>query len=229
MVLPYHLDRLPPEAHTVLRYLNTVNTATALELENAGLSARGVGKAIRRLINAHYIDLKDKSYALTKVGKTAAQELIAFYAANDEQAQSDRAKKLFVERKVVVVAPRSFVAEQAVDLFVGVNPSDEDSFKLPFGAQLELRITAVGAALTVNNLSIDVPPEKAAVPSRVRLLPAANTPMVRVRIDAFQSFEFNDFEPLGGFYFDVPVHADPSKQDKTPRAVSMEITIGSPD
>jgi hypothetical protein len=229
MVLPYHLDRLPPEAHTVLRYLHTANTATALELENAGLSTRGVGKAIRRLINAHYLDLKDKSYSLTKAGKSAAQELITFYAANDGQGEAERAKKLFAERKVVVVAPRNFVAEQPVDLFIGVNPSDVDSFKLPFGAQLELRVTAVGGQLTVNNVSIDVPPEKAAVPSRVRLLPAVNTPMVRIRVDAFQAFEFNDLEPLGGFYFDVPVHPSTAQQDKTPRAVSMEVTITSPE
>ena len=229
MVLPYHLDRLPPEAHAVLRYLHSNTTASAAQLENAGLSARGVGKAVRRLVNADYIDFKNKAYLLTKMGKSAAQELIAFEAAQVGQPASDKPPKLFVERKVVVVGPRSFVADQPADLFIGVNPSDMDSFTLPFGAQLELRITAVGAAVTTPNVSIDVPPEKAAVPSRVRLLPAGNTPIVRVRIDAFQNFEFNDFDPLGGFYFDVPVHSDASLQDKTPRAVSIEITIASPE
>jgi hypothetical protein len=229
MELPFHLTQLPPEAHAVLRQMHIQHPATVEDLENAGISPRSVGKAIRRLVNRGYIEFKSPKYGLTKKGKLAAKELVDYYAAKAGQVVEATPQKLMVQRKVVVVGPRSYLAEQPVDLYIGVNPPDHDSHKLPYGAQLELRVTAVGATLPVGNIAIDVPPEKAAVPTRLRLLPAAETPAVRVRIDAFQSFEFNHFEPLGGFYFDVPVSKDQSKQDKSPRAVSMDVTIVSPE
>jgi hypothetical protein len=130
-----------------------------------------------------------------------------------------------VKRQLVIVTPRTFVAERPADLYIGVNAPSKDSRRLPYGAQVELRVTAVGASLAPSSISMDVPPDKAAVPSRVRLLPEAKTPAVRVRLDAFQGFEHNEIEPLGGFYFDIPVYVDELRQDRTPRAVGMDLTL----
>jgi hypothetical protein len=227
MELPFHLAKLPPEAQLLLRYMLTHSPLTSVAMENAGLSARSVGKAIRRLINGDYLELKGLEYALTTNGRLAGKQLIEYEAAMSGLPVEQDNGVLRVRRRVLVVTPRIYVSEHAADLFIGVNPPSQGDERLPYGAQIELRVSAVGGKLSINSLSIDIPPEKAAVPTRVRLLPEPKTPAVRVRVDAFQTFEIDHSEAVGGFYFDIPVYADASKQDKSPKAVGIDITLSS--
>lgn len=227
MALPFHLEKLPPEAHLLLRYMLTHSPLTSVAMENAGLSARSVGKAIRRLINAYYLELHGLEYGLTTNGRIAARQLVEYEAAKAGQPLEQGSQVLTAKRRIIVVTPRTFVTERAVDLYVGVNAPNAGERRLQQGAQLELRVTAVGGKLAINNLSMVVPPEKAATPMRVRILPEPKTPAVRVRVDAFQTIATDQAEPLGGFYFDVPVYMDATRQDKTPRAVGVDVTLSA--
>src|SRR6478672_2165841 len=84
MSLPFNLQKLPPEALDVLRFLGkTAGGATTEAIEDGtGLASRPVGKAIRRLVTADYISLSFQGYELTTDGKVAVQELIAFDSAS---------------------------------------------------------------------------------------------------------------------------------------------------
>lgn len=223
--LPFHLQKLPPEALTLLRYMLHHGGGDALTLEESGLSTRGVLKSIRRLINADYIELKAGSYSLSSDGLFAAKQIDDYEKARAGQLPDSLDEALKVKRRLVIVTPRSYVSERPSDLYIGINAPDRGNTRLPYGAQVELRVTAVGATLAPASVSMDVPPDKAAVPNRLRVLPEAKTPAVRVRIDIFQAFEYNEMEALGGFYFDIPVYVDEKRHDKTPRAVGIDVML----
>lgn len=225
MELPFHLQKLPPEALQALRYLYHHGAQTALELEGSGLSARTVGKAIRRLINADYIEKIDEKYALTTDGKIATQQILEWDAVQAGQPVTGDNGVPRIKRRLVVVAPRNFVAQKPVDLYIGINSPPAGDVRLPTDTRLELRVTALGGTLPVHQIALDVPPDKAAAPARLRLLPDALTGYVRVRVDAFQTLELDAVEPLGGMFFDVPVYVDVNKYDRTPRAVGIDVTL----
>ena len=78
MSLPFNLQRLPPEAISVLRYLGRRNaTATTHDMdENLDIGTRAVGRAIRRLVNYSLIQMDfNSSYQLTGDGRRAYQQL----------------------------------------------------------------------------------------------------------------------------------------------------------
>lgn len=223
--LPFHLEKLPFEAHTLLQYMLHQAKQTTEQMEQSGLSQRSVGKALRRLVNADYLDRDGAMYELTTDGKVAARQLQGFYIAQSDGYQPDHDKGSQATRRLVVVSPRTFVAEKPEDLYVGVNPPGADEPQLPFGAQIELRVSAIGGVVGVQQFSVDVPGDKAAVPKRIRVLPESKTALVAVRIEAFQAIALDEYEPLGGINLEVPVYVDAQKQDKTPRAVGMDVTL----
>ncbi len=229
MSLPFNLQKLPPEALDVLRYLGkTSSSASSEELEDGtGIAARSIGKAIRRLVNYDYISLGvDGGYQLTTDGKIAVQQ-IAEYDAATGNAPSVAKQEVKFQRRLTVVMPNSFVAGKPTDLYIGVNPpAVGDSSRLPGAARIELKLSAVGGKLSASNISLDIPPDKAAQPGKLSLTPTGR--MVRVRIDAFQSFEFDSMESLGGMFFDAKVSADPAEKDATRRAVGMDLDLKLP-
>src|SRR5581483_3075035 len=232
MSLPFNLQKLPPEALDVLRYLGQHSSASVDELhQGTGIAARSIGKAIRRLVNYDYILLAgDGTYQLTTDGTMAVQQIAAAdAAAPDTAAGPPRQDTPPVERHLTVVTPRSLVAGRPSDLYIGVNPPTGEE-RLPGTARLELKVSAVGGALSASNLSLDVPPDSAAKPGRLRLTPdgAQAGRIVRVRVDAFQAFEFDNLEALGGMYFDVPVVKDAAAKDTSTRAVGMDVRLKAP-
>jgi hypothetical protein len=228
MSLPYQLQKLPSEALDVLRYLGKTSAGNLDELA-AGmkLAGRTVGKAIRRLVNYDYIALgADGRYQLTTDGKIAVQQIAEHDAASaGGDAGTPQQETPKVQRRLAVVLPRRVSAGRPADLYIGVNPPAGDH-KLPGPAHVELKVSAVGGSLSAGNVSLEVPPDKAATPRKVSLTAKAGQ-KVRVRIDAFQSFEFDSMEPLGGAYFDVPVSSD-SATDKATRAVSVDLLLRPP-
>jgi hypothetical protein len=79
------LQKLPPNALDVIRYLDTHDDQGTIDeiIEGTGLSERGSRKAIRRLVTRYYADMPDQDfYRLTEKGKEAAGELRAYDGEN---------------------------------------------------------------------------------------------------------------------------------------------------
>jgi hypothetical protein len=240
MPLPFSLQKLPPEALNALRYLGKVSAATADDLgAGAGLGSRLVGKAIRRLVNAGYILLApDDTYQLTTDGRLATQQIAEYDQETAGSGSSQPAPEpvvpqvqaqvqapALVQRHLSVVMPRRLAAGRTSDLYVGVNPPSGER-RLPGPVRIELRAGAVGGAISPGNLWLDIPPDEAAAPGKFSLTPTQPGRAIRVRVDAFQMFGFDQLEPLGGIYFDAHVSAD-STPDPTTRAVGMDIVLKS--
>ncbi len=229
MSLPYHLKKLPPEALDLLRYLGKASAGNPDELQaGTKLPGRTIGKAIRRLVNYDYIALgADGRYQLTTDGKIAVQQIAdhdSAGAGGDASKQTQEAPK--VQRRLAVVLPRTLVAGRPADLYIGVNAPAGDN-KLPGPAHVELKVSAVGGSLSSGSISLEVPPDKAAAPRKVSLTAPQPGRKIRVRIDAFQSFEFDSMESLGGVYFDVQVSAGAATENTT-RAVGMDLLLRLP-
>jgi hypothetical protein len=128
-------------------------------------------------------------------------------------------------RRLTVVIPRAFVAGQSNDLYFGVNPPTASTL-LPDTAHIELKVSVVGGTISTDTVSLAVPPDKAAQPSVVKITPQQSGRPIRVRVDAFQSFEYDSMEALGGMYFDVQV-GDASAAPNS-RAVGMELSLKPP-
>lgn len=228
MSLPFNLQKLSPEALDVLRFLGkTAGGATTEAIEDGtGLASRSVGKAIRRLVTADYISLSFQGYELTTDGKVAVQELTAFYSASGGASTvKSEGQAPTIARRLIAVVPRSLVAGQSTEMIVGINPPAGSDGTLSDPAHLELKIRAQGGALSSDNMTLDVPPNAAARPGTVSLTPTEPGKAMRVRIDAFQAFDFDRLEPVGGMYFDVPVAVGSAQLDVTNRAVGIDLKL----
>ncbi len=236
MSLPFSLQKLPPEVLNALRYLGKVSAATADDLgTGAGLGPRLVGKAIRRLVNAGYIVLTpDDTYQLTTDGKLATQQIAEYDQEMPNTGSSQPTQEpvvsqiqaqapVQVERHLSVVLPRRLPAGRTSDLYVGISPPTGEH-RLLGPVRIELRAGAAGGAISPGNLWLDVPPDGATAPGKFSLTPAQPGRAIRVRVDAFQMFGFDQLEPLGGIYFDAHVSMD-STPDPTTRAVGMDIVL----
>jgi predicted transcriptional regulator len=232
MSLPFNLQKLPPEALDTLRFMGKVSNAVQpneIE-EGAKLSYRLVGKAIRRLINGDYIqiDINNGTYQLTTDGKLAVQQLAEYDAQNAEGDATINAPTAIAQRRLTVVMPQSFAAGRANDLYFGVNPPAAAQPLLPEPANIELKISAVGGTLSTSTVSLAIPPDKAAQPGVVKLTPQQAGKLVRVRVDAFQSFEFDSMESLGGMYFDIHPGEATTAAPAATRAVGMDLALKPP-
>jgi hypothetical protein len=230
MSLPFHLQKLPAEALDVLRYLGKTSAAASPDAMEAGtkLPARTIGKAIRRLVNYDYIVLgANGAYQLTTDGKIAVQQIAEHDSGGGQARAGDQKKEMRnVQRRLAIVLPRTLVAGQATDLYIGVNPPTGND-KLPGPATVELKVSAVGGSVSADSVSLNIPPDKAATPRKLSLTPARTGRLVRVRVDAFQSLDSDSMEPLGGMYFDVQVAAG-AAPEKTTRAVGMDLLLRPP-
>jgi hypothetical protein len=231
MPLPFQLQKLPPEALDMLRYMGKVNTpVTPDDMEQGGgMSARLVGKAIRRLVNYDYIRMgATGAYELTTDGEIAVQQIAEADTEAGNQPTQKGSTVQGSQRRLTVVMPRSVAAGRATDLYFGVNPPDNQGVRLPGVAHVDLKVSAVNGKLSASSVSLDVPPDKAATPTKVALTPAQSGKTCRIRVDAYQASEFDSAEPLGGMYFDIQVSTDPATKDSTSRAVGMDITLRPP-
>src|SRR5688572_21605659 len=81
MEMPFHLKTLPPDALEILRYYGRSETNIALAddiCDNTGLSDRGFGKAIRRLVTKNYLVMDgEQRYRLSDHGQRAVEDLAA--------------------------------------------------------------------------------------------------------------------------------------------------------
>src|SRR5579864_5433326 len=150
MSLSFNLQRLPPEALSVLRFLGRhSNAVSTRDMEMAlNLSPRAIGRAIRRLVNYSLIQMDyNGSYQLTGDGRRAFEQL-ADHETHAPQAEAAPAETSVasVTRRLTVVLPPNAIGAHPVTLYIGVNPSSADSV-LSHPAQVELRLGAIGGTL----------------------------------------------------------------------------------
>ncbi len=227
MPLPYNLQKLPPEALDVLRFMGKAQgPVTSNNIETgARMSTRLVGKAIRRLINAGHIQLSGTGYQLTGDGKIAVQQLAENDKGQGEVQSSVNILPVFT-RRLMAVMPHRIAAGRATEVYFGVNPPDATRPSSNRSARIELRLSAVGGSFSVPSLVLDIPADKAAIPGKVGLTPLEVDKPIRVRVDVFQP-SGNGAETLGGMYFDVEVVQNTAPQEGTTRAVGMDLTLKS--
>ncbi len=225
MSLSFNLQRLPPEAISVLRFLGRRNAAASTQDFEDGLDIgpRSIGKAIRRLVNFSLIQMDMYgAYQLTSDGRRAYQQLVENEGALETKPVEQKAAR--INRRLTVVLPQSLISGQSSALYIGVNPPTATNSRPGQAITLELRLSAVGGQLSNANVALDVPPDKAANPIRV-MLDAVAARAVRIRIDAFQTIDIDRMEPVGGMYFDIPVMAQPMGEEPTRRAVGVDLTL----
>src|SRR5258706_7129448 len=80
MSLPYNLQKLPPEALVVLRFMGKPSSANAEDMQaGTGFAQRTVGKIIRRLVTIDYIHVAaNGDYELTTDGRVAVNRLAEY-------------------------------------------------------------------------------------------------------------------------------------------------------
>lgn len=237
MELPYHLKALPPEALDILRYYGTIESHSAHAdtiVEGAGLTDRGFGRAIRRLVTRGYLAMDgDQIYRLTEHGKRTLDELSQYGDEAFEQAVDDEQgldvplidEGRYVRRRAVMALPRALLPRQATHVLVGFEAADADN-QLSQPANLRLRLSVLNA-----DDAHAAPVEKAflldnrSARQAFEIAAGAYT-QVRVRLELLQeAADGGVFESVGGMYVDLPVLTDAASADTSLTAFGVPVVI----
>lgn len=224
MELPYHLKTLPPDALDVLRYLGTLDDLMAYKddiCEAVGLSDRGFGKVIRRLVTKGYAIMDGMQvYRLTDQGLASVEELAAYDEANPDGERSERVQGESVRRRLALVLPSLVIVGQPVRAYVGVHG-------LPgFGSSTEIvaRLSIThGEPQTPLEVAFDLNAQP--VYESFVITPGAYR-RLRVRVEVYQlGPNPGDVAVAGGMYVDVDVTADPDHGSAPLLAYGTDISI----
>jgi|GEM_PF-283804 len=214
MELPFSLRTLPPEAIDILRFFGSNGAASAHADEitqGAGLTDRGFGKAIRRLVTKGMIVMDgDQIYRLSDAGRRSVAELLE-YDLNTPEAERPvhaavEAEPRFVRRHVIVALPAALTASQNVPVVVGIDAADDDELvMLPLHVQVGVSMvhgepaTPEWAELAVENRPVQ----------HALTVKAGSFSMARLRVQVCQSDVQGEIDEsaCGGLYVDVPVEA----------------------
>jgi hypothetical protein len=215
--LPQNLQSFPPEVLDVLRFFGATGQTSAHAdeiIERTGLSDRGFGKAIRRLVTSTYLVMDgDQVYRLSDAGRRAVADVLEYDLETPPQFRETPAVPTgprSVVRQLLLVAPRALAPGEAATIRVGFDEA-EDGELLSGPAPVVIRLSAIHAdAAAPNETTLQI--ENRPVQQTFTVTPGAYT-QARFRVQLFQSDEFGyDIEPCGGLYVDVPIAAaaDPS-------------------
>jgi predicted transcriptional regulator len=132
MSLSVDLQKLPPQALDVIRYLRTQEQGADVTtiMAGTGLSERAFGKAIRRLVTRHYVEMPAQGYyTLTNAGRQAAEELGEYdgsvpmpevHAAPDVTVE-DAAPVILHKRRLSVWVAQELVIRSGSEFFSGLD------------------------------------------------------------------------------------------------------------
>ncbi|MFN8378447.1 MAG: hypothetical protein U0452_07225 [Anaerolineae bacterium] len=210
--MPQNLQTLPLEVLDVLRFFGSTGQTSAHAdeiIERTGLSDRGFGKAIRRLVTSTYLVMDgDQVYRLSDAGRRAVADLLEYDLENPLEIGKSPAlpgAARSVERRLVLVAPCALSAGTPAKVWVGFEGADDGEL-LSGPAPLVVRFSAVhGEAASPAETTLQV--ENRPVQYEFTVTPGSYT-QTRLRVQLFQSDEFGyEIEPCGGLYVDVPVSA----------------------
>ncbi len=222
MELPYSLQTLPPEAVDILRYYATLNADSAHTdsiVDGAGLTDRGFGKGIRRLVTKNYLVMSsDQVYRLTEQGKRVITELKASDSDSGSKT-SGRSDERFIRRRLILVTPRTLVTGQASAVAVGFDEAaDEEYLNAPVNLLLRFSVLN-GEPRRPREVSFMLTNRHVQHPFEVT---AGKFTAARMRIEVLQyRDEGDDFDFCGGMYVDLPVKVE----DANPNAEAFGVDV----
>lgn len=202
------LQRLPPQALTVIRFLAGRERAAASDIAGAtGLSERAFGKAIRALVTRRFAEMPQPGvYRLSERGRQAL-ETIDEGAPGDPDPVTDTLAAAGVvpaalagrdERRLSVLVAREWVRHLPAKLMVGFDAAPEPGASGP-AQPLVLRVQASGCLIDPPEHALHVPARKPAGPVQFRLTPHEGR-SIHVRVEVYR-----DGALVGGLFFEVPV------------------------
>ena len=228
MSIPSDLDRLPPQAVTVLRYLATRGNAEvspAEIMQNTGLSNVGIGKGIRPLVTRRYITMTQSGhYTLTPRGQEIAQELLESSqpeAAPPSQAESVTRGHM---RRLSAFTPCELLLDTPSLLQVGFDPPTQDQPPLRESRLLRVRLRADGCDVSPETCLLDLPPNGIGGPVRFRVIPQA-VGKQRFRLEVREVGTGEITRLLGGMYFDLNVTESPTPACAEFQALGASVTF----
>ncbi|MBN1565902.1 MAG: hypothetical protein JXA10_18815 [Anaerolineae bacterium] len=227
-ILPLELQKLPPQALDVVRYLAKQPEGAWVDdiLDETGLTERGFGKAIRRLVTRYYAEMVDQGYyRLTALGQQAADDLLAYDGEEAPAAPSaESVSRLTHVRQVAVVGPKELVAGTEVVLRVGFNAPADGQNPLKEAGRLILRLSAPGCDVEPVERPLEVAINAPAGPAQFRVK-ARQAGSVRVKVEAFQLITLDDLQPVGGLFFDLNVAGFPTPASSEMQALGAQIRL----
>lgn len=226
--LPVDLQKLPPQALDVIRYLGRVEAGAWVDdiLKGTGLTERGFGKAIRRLVTRYYADMPEQGfYRLTTKGQQAAQDIRDFDGEDAPVAPGPAAAALLTHpRQLAVVCPKELVAQSETVIQVGCSGPPEAAPSLNQPGRLILRLSAPGCDVDPVERPLEVATSEAAGPALFRLHPR-QTGTVRVKVEAFQLVAQDEIVPVGGLFFDLSIAGFPTPTSGEQQALGAQIRL----
>lgn len=197
------LEKLPPQALDVLRYLAACETGMASAdaiMAGAGLSAIGLGKGVRRLVTGRYIAMTAAgTYELTTLGQRAADALRA----------AELPPALPETRRLSVFVPRALAVGASALLRAGFDPPAADQPSFVEAVPVILRLRAPGCDVSPAEQAVTVPPDAPSSPVRFRVTPYQEGPL-RFNLEVLPAGGAGPSRPSGGLYFDLNVEPFPT-------------------
>jgi hypothetical protein len=227
MELPYHLKALPPEALDVLRYFGNIDMPIAHAediTEGVGLTDRTFGKVIRRLVTKGYLQMDgDQAYRLSDQGQKAVEELTEYDASGPAIKPKREIVSVQIPRRLVIVTPSVFIADQPAQIHVGFHDSDADD-QLDEPADVVARLSVLnGEPSRPQEIAFQLTDDgdhKAltVTPGRFKGL--------RIRVNLFQlGPNPDDIAVAGGLYVDVDVLPQADARSEKWSAYGATITL----
>jgi hypothetical protein len=218
MEMPYYLKTLPPEALEIIRFYSGLGDQLAYTddiMAKTGLSDRGFGKAIRRLVTKGFLVMDgEQRYRLSERGARAVEELAAADSGAPAATDDDDSEMMqIIKRRLVMIVPQPMIAGQSADVIVGFNDADAgESLAQPVDLLMRLNIVngepqhAIETPLALHNDAAQ----------QVFSVTAGGYTQVRLRLQVFQiGSDLEDVQSSGGMYVDVDVQPGISVPDTT--------------
>ena len=227
--MPLSLQTLPVEALDILRYYGATGASTAHAediIDSTQLTDRGFGKGVRRLVTRNYLSMSgEQRYRLTEQGRRAVESLQDYEGTTPTyaEAQTETPEPRFIRRRFVLAAPKTLLAGQPTNVFVGIDDADGEEL-------LHDPLTLLVRLSTVNGDPAEAQESSLVLSNRnarqvFEITPGYYT-QVRVRVQVLQ-FQPDDeeAEPCGGLYVDLPVTDDSIGADNNLTAYGADIIL----
>jgi predicted transcriptional regulator len=204
MELPSHLKKLLPDALDILRHLYQADDMMSdidEICEAVGLSERGFGKHIRRLVTAGYVIMDgNQIYRLTDKGSEVSEELAEYDANAPEDDDDDDESVRQYTRRLIVALPRTLQVAAPARVIVGISPEH----KQLTSAEVVTRLSVLhGEPTTPQETIFELDGDAA---TQDFLVTAGHYSRARVKVEVYQlGPNPGDIAVAGGLYVDVDV------------------------
>ncbi|MBE2269124.1 MAG: hypothetical protein IAE80_12910 [Anaerolinea sp.] len=226
MEMPLNLQTLPAEALDILRYYGATGAGSAHAddiTDGTSLTDRGFGKGIRRLVTRNYLSMAgEQVYRLTEQGKKAVAALQEYEQSMPPEGEDLPVEPRFVQRRLVVAAPKRLLATQPTTITVGIDDAQGEDL-LPVPVTLHVRLSVLnGEPRTGREHTVVLSNRYAS--QAFEITPGEYT-RVRVRVEVFQEQPDEQFESIGGVYVDLPVTGEPEEADHGVQAFGADLYV----